>query len=140
MKAAVDNICSIVGIGTLTAVIVVAETNGFELIRNKRQLVSYAGLDVKEKQSGTSVRGKAKLSKKGNRHLRKAMHMPALVAMRNDERMKAVFARLVSRHGIKMKAVVAIQRKLLELIYTLWKTGKKYDPNYFKPIALVENN
>jgi transposase len=140
VKAAVDNICSIIGIGTLTAVIVVAETNGFELIRNKRQLVSYAGLDVKEKQSGTSVRGKAKLSKKGNRHLRKAMHMPALVAIRNDERMKAVFARLVSRHGIKMKAVVAIQRKLLELIYTLWKTGKKYDPDYFKTIVLIENN
>lgn len=140
VKAAVDNICSIKGIGRLTAVIVLAETNGFELIRNKRQLVSYAGLDVKEKQSGTSVRGKARLSKKGNRHLRKAMHMPALTAIRYDERMKAVFARLVARHGIKMKAVVAIQRKLLEMIYTLWKTGKKYDPDYFKTMILVENN
>ncbi|WP_332914699.1 transposase [Algoriphagus boritolerans] len=50
--------------GELTAVIVLAETNGFELVRNKRQLTSYAGFDVREKQSGTSVKGKPKISKK----------------------------------------------------------------------------
>ena len=70
-------ICSITGIGILTAATVLGETNGFELIRNKRQLTSYAGLDVKEKQSGTSVNGKPSISKKGNKNLRKAMHLPA---------------------------------------------------------------
>lgn len=60
------------------------------------------------------------------------MHMPALAAIRHDERFKAIFARLVSRHGIKMKAAVAIQRKLLEMIYILYKTNKPYDKNYFK--------
>jgi hypothetical protein len=54
---------SIPGIGKLTAVIILAETNGFELIRNKKQLVSYAGLDVKEKTSGISVKGKPRISK-----------------------------------------------------------------------------
>ena len=58
--------------------------------------------------------------------------MPALCAIRYDERFKAVFARLVSRHGIKMKAAVAIQRKMLEMIYTLYKTGNRYDKNYLK--------
>jgi transposase len=58
---------TIPGVGELTAAITLAETNGFELIRNKRQLVSYAGLDVKEKQSGTSVKGKARISKRGNK-------------------------------------------------------------------------
>ncbi|HEV8273600.1 MAG TPA: IS110 family transposase [Chitinophagaceae bacterium] len=128
----VNIICSLTGIRLLTAAIVLGETNGFELIRNKRQLASYAGFDIKEKQSGTSVKGKPRISKKGNKHLRKAMHMPALCAIRYDERFKAIFARLVARHGIKMKAVVAIQRKLLEMIYTLYKTGNKYDKNYFK--------
>ena len=112
VKRIVLLLCSIPGIGNLTAAIVLAETNGFELIRNKRQLTSYAGLDVREKQSGTSVKGKPRISKKGNTHLRKAMHLPALAAMRHNERYKAIFARLVSRHGIKMKAVVAVQRKL----------------------------
>lgn len=125
-------ICTLPGVSLLTAATVLGETNGFDLIRNKRQLTSYAGLDVKEKQSGTSVKGKPRISKKGNRHLRKAMHMPALAAIRHEERFKAVFARLVARHGIKMKAAVAVQRKLLELIYIIYKTRKPYDKGYFK--------
>ena len=121
---------TIPGVGLLTAVTVLAETNGFELIRSKRQLTSYAGLDIQEKQSGTSVKGKSKISKKGNRHLRKALHMPALSAIRHEERFKTIFVRLVSRHGVKMKAVVAVQRKLLELIYTVYKTKKEYDKDF----------
>jgi transposase len=125
-------ISSITGVGMLTAATVLGETNGFELIRNKRQLASYAGLDVREKLSGTSVKGKPSISKKGNKHLRKAMHLPALSAIRSDERFKAVFVRIVSKHGIKMKAVVAVQRKLLEMIYTIYKTEIKYDKAYFQ--------
>ena len=132
VKELINTIESLPGVGLLTSVTVLAETNGFELIRNKRQLTSYAGLDVKEKQSGTSVKGKPRISKKGNKYLRKAMHLPALAAIRSDERFKAIFARLVSKHGIKMKAVVAVQRKLLELIYILYKTEKLYDKGYFK--------
>jgi transposase len=126
----IDKITTIPGVGKLTAVIVLAETNGFELIRNKKQLVSYSGLDVKLKDSGTSVKGKPKISKRGNRHLRKAMYMPALTAMRCNEHHKAVFVRLVSKHGVKMKAAVAVQRKILELIYIIYKTNKTFDPNY----------
>lgn len=130
---------SITGIGLLTAVITLAETNGFELIRNKRQLTSYAGLDVKEKQSGTSVKGKPKISKKGNRHLRKAMYMPSLASIRYAGRYKDLYHRLVDRHGIKMKAVVAIQRKLLEMMYTVYKTGVPFDRTYhLAPTSLTE--
>lgn len=132
VKNAVALSCSIPGVGVLTAATVLAETNGFELIRNKRQLTSYAGLDVREKQSGTSVKGKPRISKKGNRYLRKAMHLPALAAIRHEQRFKAIFSRLVSKHGIKMKAAVAVQRKLLELIYILNKNNTPYDPEYFK--------
>jgi transposase len=132
VKKSVELIESIPGVGLLTAAIVLAETNGFDLIRNKRQLTSYAGLDVKEKLSGTSVKGKPRISKKGNRHLRKAMYMPALTAIRYDGRFKALFTRLVSRHGIKMKAAVAVQRKLLEMIYTIYKTKKVFNKDYLK--------
>ena len=132
VKKKIKLITSISGVGLLTAVTVLAETNGFELIRNKKQLTSYAGLDVKEKQSGTSVKGKPRISKKGNKYLRKSMHLPALAAIRCDERFKAIFSRLVSRHGIKMKAAVAIQRKLLELIYIIYKTENLYDKQYLK--------
>jgi transposase len=130
VKKSIEIISSIQGVGTLTAVTALAETNGFELIRNKRQLTSYAGFDVKEKLSGTSVKGKPRISKKGNRHLRKAMYMPALAAIRYDGRFKALFTRLVSKHGIKMKAAVAVQRKLLEMIYMVYKTNTAFDKDY----------
>jgi transposase len=136
ISATVNLLCSIPGIGMLTAATVLAETNGFDLIRNRRQLASYAGLDVKEKQSGTSIKGKPKISKSGNRCLRKAMHLPALAAIRHDERFKGIFARLVSKHGIKMKAVVAVQRRLLEIMFTLHKSRKSYDKNYFKTVNI----
>jgi transposase len=126
----VKRICTIPGIALLTAAIILAETNGFELVRNRRQLASYAGFDVKEKQSGTSVKGKSKISKRGNKYLRKAMHMPALTAIRHDPQFKNIAARLVSKHGVKMKAVVAVQRKLLELAYTLCKTNSDYKQNH----------
>ena len=138
MKKIIMLLCSLSGIGILTAAIVLAETNGFEFIRNRRQLASYAGFDVKEKQSGTSVKGKPKISKKGNKYLRKAMHLPALSAIRHDERFKGLFARIVSKHGIKMKAAVAVQRKLLEMMFTLYKTNTKYDKEYLTKSTVLQ--
>jgi len=132
LTQAVALMTTIPGIGVLTSAVIMAETNGFELIRSTSQLSSYAGFDVKEKESGTSVKGKPKISKRGNRHLRKAMHMPALAAIRHSERYKAVFVRIVARNGIKMKAAVAVQRKLLEMAYTIYKTKEPYNAEYLQ--------
>ena len=60
------------------------------------------------------------------------MHMPALAAIRSDERFKAIFSRLVQRHGVKMKAAVAIQRKLLEMAYIIYKTELPYDQAFLQ--------
>ncbi len=132
LKQEVEDISTIPGVGRLTATIVLAETNGFELIRNKRQLTSYAGLDVKEKQSGTSVKGKPRISKKGNRYLRKAMHLPSLSSVKYNETHKELYVRIVSKSGIKMKGLVAVQRKLLELIYVVYKTKTTFQKDYEK--------
>lgn len=130
LKKEIQNICTIPGIGKLTAFIVLAETNGFNLIRNKKQLTSYAGLDVMEKLSGTSVKGKSRISKKGNTALRKAMHLPSLSAIKHEERFRELYVQLLSRHGVKMKAIVAVQRKLLELIYLVHKNKTVYQRDY----------
>lgn len=132
LKENVKLICTIPGIGFITAATLLAETNGFELIKSRRQLTSYAGLDVKEKQSGTSVKGKPRISKKGNRYIRKALYMPSLSALRYNDRFKAVYARLVAKHGIKMKAGVAIQRKLLEMTFTIFKKRVPFDKDFLK--------
>ena len=130
LKKDVANMCTIPGVGILTVAIVLGETNGFEHIQSSKQLSSYAGLDVKEKLSGTSVKGKPRISKQGNKNLRKAMHLPALSAVKWNETYKEDYARLVSKHGIKMKALVSIQRKLLELIYVIHKAKIEFDKEY----------
>ncbi|RTQ44595.1 IS110 family transposase, partial [Hymenobacter gummosus] len=65
------HLASVPGIGPATAIVVVAETNGFALIENERQLASYAGLDVVQRQSGLAARA-ARISRRGNVHLRQA--------------------------------------------------------------------
>ena len=126
----IKNICTIPGVSVLTAATVIGETHGFELIRSKKQLTSYAGLDVKEKLSGTSVKGKPRISKKGNRYLRSCLHLPALSTIKWDDNFRGQYARIVAKHGIKMKGCVAVQRKLLELIYIIYKTKTVYDKDY----------
>ena len=126
----IGNICTIPGVSILTAATVIGETNGFELIRSKKQLTSYAGLDVKEKLSGTSVKGKPTISKRGNRYLRSCLHLPALSTIRWDDNFRDQYARIVAKHGIKMKGCVAAQRKLLELIYVIYKNKIVYDKDY----------
>lgn len=125
-----EYVCSIKGIGLMTAATVVSEADGFTLVRNVRQLVSYAGYDVLEKQSGTSVKGKARISKKGNTYIRRALYFPAITAVRHDRRLGGFYERLYEKHNIKMKAYTAVQRKLLILIYTLWTKQEMYDPDY----------
>lgn len=121
---------SIPGVGKATAISVLAETNGFELIRNKKQLTSYAGLDIREKQSGTSIKGKPRISKKGNKNLRKALHFLSITATRVNKQYGELFHRIVSKTGIKMKGLVAVQRKILELMFTLFKNKTSYRPDY----------
>lgn len=137
LKLKMDHIQTIKGVGLIAAAVVVAETLGFKLIRNRKQLVSYAGYDVVERQSGSSVSGKTRISKKGNKHIRRALHFPALAASRFDEHHKQVYTRINQRndHRTKMVGAVALQRRLLLLIYALWKADIAYDPNFHKKVA-----
>ncbi|TAH00597.1 MAG: IS110 family transposase [Sphingobacteriales bacterium] len=127
---AVANMSSIKGISTLTSAIILAETNGFELIRNKKQLVSYAGLDIIDKSSGTSVKAKPRISKRGNRYLRKALFFPSMTAIRHNKIHKEIHEKISEKSGIKKKGLTAVQRKLLELSYILFKTKTKYNNEY----------
>lgn len=130
LKQRIDNVCTAKGLAFKTVVGIVAETNAFSLITNRNQLVSYAGYDVTKKESGSSINGKTKISKKGNSYIRQIMHMPAMSGVRNDEHHKAYYKRIVEKSGIKMKANVAIQRKMLLLIYALFTKNEAFDPNY----------
>lgn len=130
VNSKVENILQMKGLGVLTLSTILAETNGFVLFKNYKQLVSYAGYDVVEAQSGKRV-GKTKISKRGNSRIRRALHMPSLVVIQCQVLpFKELFERTYERHGIKMKSYVAVQKKLLTMIYHLWNKNEAYNVNY----------
>ncbi len=126
----VKNIEAVKGLRLLTIVTVLCETNGFTQFNNIRQVVSYAGLDIAERQSGL-FKGKTRISKKGNARIRECLYMPALSATIHNVPIKALYERVVERNPtIKRKGVIAAMRKLLILIFVLWKKNEAYNAQY----------
>jgi len=129
LKSRIEKIKQVEGLGLTSILTVITETDGFVLIKNGRQLKSYAGYDIVHNQSGLFT-GKSRISSKGNRFIRKAMYMAALSACRYNQKLKQLYIRLVMKKPSKKIALIAIARKLLLLIYTLWKKNEDYIPNY----------
>ena len=134
LKSKVLKVTTIPGVGFLTAIIIIAETDGFALIRSIKQIVAYAGLDIKIRESG-KWKGKTKISKAGNVHIRKALYFPAYTSIQHSQNYKLFYERLLDKKDVSLIAAVAVQRKLLGLIYTLWKNDTVYIENYQKQKA-----
>lgn len=132
LHAKIKRIAAIKGLTEDTITAIVAETNGFAFITSRKQLASYAGLDVQAHASGQQD-PKRHISKRGNVHVRNILYMPALVAARFEQPMRIMYERINERNPTAKKiGVTAIMRKLLLLIYTLWKNGEEYDANKIK--------
>ena len=113
----IENICKIKGLCVLTVATILAETNGFELFENAKQLVSYSGYDAIANQSGKHF-GKTRISKKGNSHIRRCLFMPAFSVVKyKSGNFHNLYERTYQKHGIKMKSYVAVQKKLLTTIF-----------------------
>lgn len=125
----IEKITSIPGIRFLSAIAIIAETNGFILIQNAKQLVSYAGLDVVHNSSGLKT-GKSRISKRGNKYIRLALYMPALSASKYINQLKQFYDRVNEKNSCKKIGLIGVARKLLVLVYTLWKNDE-----YFRVIA-----
>ena len=129
LEEKVERICTIKGIGYLTVVTIIAETNGFNLITSRKQLASFAGLDVIARQSGNED-PKHVISKKGNTHIRRVLYWPGISSSRFNPQMKDMYGRICKRNPkVKMIGITAAMRKMLLLTYTLWKNGEVYDEN-----------
>ncbi len=111
----------------ITIATIIAETNGFAAIENVKQLASYAGMDVMMNQSG-QYSGRTRISKKGNRHIRTALYLPAMSAIRSNKRLQQFYKNIRERQKNGKVGIVAVARKMLVLIYTLWKKEVQYDP------------
>ena len=129
LKKKIDFMRSIPGISFISAATVAGETLGFESIANGKQLSSYAGYDVVLRESG-NFKGKTRISKKGNSHIRGALHMPSMTCVRCNPSLKTFYQRLKPKKAKPIVALVAVQRKLLILMYTLWKNEENYDAEF----------
>jgi len=127
----INKITTLPGVGFITVIGVLAETNAFALVKNAKQLVSYAGLDIKLNQSGAKE-GKTRISKQGNSFIRSALYMPALCASRHNRELNRFYNRLNERKPAKKIGITAVARKLLVLIYTLWKNNEEFNPDITK--------
>lgn len=123
---------SIPGIGEATAAVLLAEITDVKQYSSARQVAAYAGLVPREWRSGSSVRGRVRLSKIGNARLRRALYFPAITALRCSPFFQAWAEGLRARGKCKMSVIGAAMRKLIHLAYGVLKTGKPFDPEWAK--------
>lgn len=123
---------SIPGIAATTAALLLSEITDITQYRSARQVAAYAGLVPRERQSGSSVRGRTRLSKIGNARLRHALYFPAITALRCSPFFQAWAKGLQARGKSKMSVICAVMRKLVHLAYGVLKTGKPFDPEWAK--------
>ncbi|MFT4535668.1 MAG: transposase [Saprospiraceae bacterium] len=128
--AKVENLMIKQRVGFKTVALTLGKTQGFALIKNQRQLVSYCGFDVIKRESGTLIKGRTKISKKGNSRLRAAMFMPTITVVRFNPKMREIYERINKDKSVKSIGLVAVQRRLLVLLYSLWKKNVAYDENH----------
>jgi transposase len=121
---------TIPGIGALTAVRLLAEVPLLGQYRSARQAAAYAGLSPRQRQSGSSVCGKTRLSKVGNATVRRALYLPAVTAMRANPLLREFAQRLLAAGKPKMCVVGAVMRKLLHQAHGVLKHNRPFDPHY----------
>ena len=121
-------LATIPGVGSQPASTVLAELPRLDRVPTAQAAAAYAGLSPREFKSGSSVRGRTRLSKSGNARLRKALYLPTLTAIRFNPILRGFFARLVAAGKAKMAAVGACMRKLVMICYGVLKNRAPFDP------------
>jgi transposase len=131
LKAAFEHLVSVKGIAETSAVAILAELAVLPKDMRAREWVAHAGLDPRRQESGTSLKGQVRISKVGNRHLRRALYMPTIVAVQHEPRIKAFYEKLLGRGKKPMQANVAVMRKLLHAIHGMLQNGEHFDGERF---------
>jgi transposase len=122
-------LCTIKGIGALTASVILAEMAGPDQVERARQAAAHAGLFPRREESGRSVRRNRGIGKEGSRYLRKALYMPALVAIKHNVPLRHFAARLRATGKCKMAIVCAVMRKLIHISFGVLKHQQPFNPS-----------
>jgi transposase len=131
LAAAFSHLVSVKGIAEASAVAILAELAVLPADMSAREWVAHAGLDPRRQESGTSVQGQVRISKVGNRHLRRALYMPTIVAVQHEPRIKAFYEKLLARGKKPMQANVAVMRKLLHALHGMLRRNENFDGERF---------
>lgn len=131
LKAVSDRLQTIPAIGKLTAAILTNYLLSGDF-KTANQFTAFAGLNPQQKESGTSVKGRSSMTRYGNRRLKSALFMPAMVAL-NRNYFPDFVKRLNAKNKPKMLILGALMRKLLVVAYHVYKTQKPYNPQRYKP-------
>jgi len=126
----ITRLCSIPGIGKRTAIYLIVITQGFEKFENSRQLISYFGLDPTIHESGSSVRGKSRISKTGNNLIRNLLFMCSFTACEHNKSCSEIYQRIIAKGKSKKLALIAVANKLLKQSLAIAKSGLYYDENF----------
>ena len=134
-----DLLLSIKGIGVTSGLQILAELLMLPEEMKAPQWVAYAGLDPKEKQSGTSVKGPKRISKAGCSYLRAALYLPAMSASNTEPHVRSFYLKLVEERGKKrILAQVAVMRKLLHAIWGMFRKDELFDGEKFHPLKISQ--
>ena len=129
LKNATNRLKTINGIADKTSWAIMAYLGDISRFNNSRKVVAYAGLSPARFDSGSSVKGSS-LSKIGHKKLRKALYMPALVAIQHNPVVRDFYQKLLANGKPKKVALIASMRKLLVISYGVLKSNTDFDPNY----------
>lgn len=132
LKQAHARLVSTYGIADLTAIQLLGELLVLPSDMTARQWVAHCGLDVRAVTSGTSVHKTPRISKRGNARVRRALYMPALVAIQGEPHVRAFYEHLIAAGKTPLQAIVAVMRKLLHSIYGMLKTNTDFDGAKFR--------
>jgi transposase len=121
---------SIPGIGRKTAMMLVVLTDGFNRFESSSQLCSFCGLTPVIRQSGSSVKGRVRISKIGNSKLRNLLFMCSFTACKCNPACAAIYNRITQKGKSKKLALIAVCNKLLRQSFAIAKSGVEFNKDY----------
>ena len=137
LKSSYDLLNTAKGIAEISATQLLAEFIMLPEGLKAAQWVAFAGLDPKPVESGSSINKPRRISKHGNKYIRAALYMPAIVAIRHEPNIKAYYEKLLAAGKKKMQAIVAVMRKLLLAIWGMLNAKKNWDGDKFYKIENI---
>lgn len=135
-KETYDLLRSIPGVGPILTNTLIAQFGSFEEHEGVKSVVASVGLNPAPYMSGTSVRGRSPISKRGHGYIRRVLYMAALSAKKNNPQCAALYERMLERHPSKKRALIGVAHKLLRQAYGVVKNKTPYEPNFLENLPL----